>query len=83
MARHKDINWNLHDNLSIDGGYQAIACAVLMDIRDELKRINATLGCHNFLNIPCKLDDIIQNTARKRRKPRRATKGRKHNQSRS
>ena len=45
--------------------------AVLMDLRDELQKLNQLLHCQNFVNIPRKLDRISANTAkpRKRRKP--------------
>jgi hypothetical protein len=42
--------------------------AVLMDIRDELKRINNVLNCSNCLAIPRKLDRIAANTAMPRKR---------------
>lgn len=42
-----------------------------MDIRDELKELNATLRvlrCRNFLHIPATLRGIRANTERKRKK---------------
>lgn len=39
-----------------------------MDIRDELKRMNGLLHCHNFLSIPHKLESIRKNTIKKKRK---------------
>jgi hypothetical protein len=41
---------------------------VLMDIRDELKRINARLDCHETLKIPRYLRRIASNTTKKRKK---------------
>lgn len=68
--RHKDGNWSLPT--TADGKIQTwehVQIAVLMDIRDELKSLNAVLHCPNFLAIPSKLDTIAKNT-RKKRKPR-------------
>lgn len=64
MARHKDVNWNLPEGF-IETWEQANT-AVLMDIRDELKRLNGLFHCLNFMSIPNKLDAIRRNTAKKR-----------------
>lgn len=45
---------------------QGAFLATLMDIRDELKELNAVFRCKNFQRIPAKLDAIRRNTARKR-----------------
>ena len=69
-TRHKDSNWRLPTNSAGQiSEWQYVPIAVLMDIRDELKRLNALLHCHNFTDIPHKLDRIKRNTAKKR-KPR-------------
>lgn len=39
-----------------------------MDIRDELQKLNALLGCHNFTAIPNVLRGIRRNTAKPRKK---------------
>lgn len=64
-TRHKDSNWAIREIT-----YPGAQLAVLMDIRDELKRLNGLLHCENFQRIPRKLDRISRNTAkpRKRRK---------------
>lgn len=71
MAREKDVNWNLPDLASWDRTHAAI----LMDLRDELKKLNALLHCSNFVRIPsmlertmCQTDRIARNTAKRRRK---------------
>ncbi len=74
MARHKDQNWNLPEGTPTSNGsrehqWNSILVALLMDIRDELKSMNAILHCSNFLRIPHKLDEIRRNTAKK--KPRK------------
>jgi hypothetical protein len=45
--------------------------ALLMDIRDELQRLNEVLHCSNFLAVPRKLDRIARNTAKPRRRRRK------------
>lgn len=56
MARKKNREWNCgkEKNTTID---QA-KLAVLMDIRDELKELNATLNCWRFQNMPSVLERI-------------------------
>ena len=68
MARHKDYDWNLpNPQVGHSYGWETIHSALLMDIRDELRAMNRILNCHNFLNIPHKLDKIVVNTRKKRR----------------
>jgi len=38
-----------------------------MDLRDELKSLNAVLHCSSFLDIPHKLEVIKRNTTKKPR----------------
>ena len=72
MARFKDTDWNLplgSDGRSVETWEQA-CLAVLMDVRDELKRLNAALYCPNFQHIPRTLREIKRNTTkRKKAKP--------------
>lgn len=66
--RFKDVNWSLP---SVNGQireWSFAQTALLMDLRDELKRLNSLLHCHNFMAIPYKLDRISRNTAKPRRK---------------
>lgn len=65
MARHKDVNWSLPDRVST---CDQASVAVLQDIRDELKRMNTLLHCHNFTQIPYILRMIRRNTVKTRRK---------------
>lgn len=62
MTRHKDVNWSLSDSPGIDGA----SLGVLMDIRDELKRLNNLLHCQNFINIPRELRGIRRDLKRKK-----------------
>lgn len=67
MARYKDSDWNLPDSLS----WGQVEVAVLMDIRDELKRLNSLLRCPNFIGIPFRLEQIVKNTKKPKRKRRK------------
>ena len=64
MSRYKDANWNLPEP-NVQSWEQANT-AVLMDIRDELKRLNSLFHCANFMTIPNKLESIRRNTVKKR-----------------
>lgn len=57
--------------------WERVAVAVLMDIRRELQTLNAVFRCHNFQDIPFKLDRIEKNTKKPRPKPKKkvAAKG--------
>lgn len=45
--------------------------ALLLDIRDELQRLNALLHCQNFVGIPAELRAIRAKLPAKKRKPRK------------
>lgn len=69
MPRFKDTNWDF--TATPDGGMQTweqAQVAVLMDIRDELKRLNHLLNCPNFTSIPHKLESIRKNTTKRRKR---------------
>ncbi len=72
MARHKNINWDLAEEINGDGrpcGLARRQVAVLMDIRDELQTLNSVFACRNFLDVPQLLRDIKRNTTKRKRKP--------------
>lgn len=50
--------------------YAQCQLAVMMDIRDELKKLNAVFSCHNCQNIPYTLKSILRKlpTPKPRRK---------------
>ncbi len=78
MARHKDSNWSLPEGTpngkgSTEHSWPAIHSAILMDIRDELKSLNAVLHCPNFLEIPRVLREIRRNTTKNRKKQNHVT----------
>lgn len=73
--RKKDVNWNVADNTGATYSNLRDGCAVavLMDIRDELKRLNELLHCLNFQAIPHKLDRIAHNTHKNRRRRKKVS----------
>lgn len=76
--RHKDVQWLVADeNGVVYNGVNAATLAVLMDLRDELKRLNAVLTCPNFIGIPAILRQIRTNTSLPKKKEGR-TKVRRH-----
>lgn len=72
--RQKDKTWFVTDEQGAlyQGIKDGAMLATLMDIRDELQRLNRTLECDNFLAIPHHLramrDDIRQLNKRVKRK---------------
>lgn len=72
MARHKDYKWDLPEGRPISTGgnnhsWESIHAALLMDLRDELKRLNSLLHCVNFMEMPGYLRQIATNTTKKKR----------------
>lgn len=61
--RKKDREWNCGG----EGGttHEEARLAVLMDIRDELKRLNSLLHCQNFLGMPRVLKRIDSRLAKR------------------
>ncbi len=72
-TRRKDTNWNI-GTADPDGRYtfDQIQTSILMDIRDELKRLNDVLHYQNFLEIRSILRIIRNNTAKPRKKREQA-----------
>lgn len=77
-TRNKDFGWRVitDDNCYMqEKHYQRALLATLMDVRDELKALNAIFHCHNALEIPDILRSIRQNTRKPvRRKVKRTKK---------
>lgn len=67
--RKKDIEWDVAEKDGSVPTWERAQLAVLMDIRDELQRLNRLLHCQNFVAIPRKLDAIARKlpTRRKRK----------------
>ena len=73
MPDFRNTEWNLaeSDNRTI-ASWEKVSIAVLMDIRRELRALNALLACPNFTGIPRTLKRISANTAKPKRKKRTA-----------
>jgi len=69
-TRLKDTEWTFTPDSNGNHSTAAATLACLMDIRDELKRLNSLLHCGNFLSIPRTLVAIKQNTTRRKRAKR-------------
>lgn len=67
-TRRKDVEWSITDAAGMVPTWERVGIAVLMDIRDELKRLNAAIYCQNFLAIPHTLKRISHNTAKPKAK---------------
>ncbi len=73
--RRKDRNWVVTDEQgnTYSDIKEGVYLALLMDIRDELQKLNALLHCTNFVDIPNRLGQIVDNT-RKRKYTRKEVK---------
>jgi hypothetical protein len=67
--RRKNVNWNVTDNAGIawNSVRDGVLLAVLMDIRDELQRLNTLLHCPNFIEMPRTLRRIDRRLAQTRK----------------
>jgi hypothetical protein len=67
--RHKDGNWRIVANESGTLNWDQVHAALLMDIRDELKRLNARLHCY-------RVDHMVEAIGRidRRLRPKRKLK---------
>lgn len=62
--RRKNIDWNIADADGSTPTWERVQVAVLMDIRDELRELNAIFKCKNFLEVPRILRGIRRHAAR-------------------
>lgn len=63
-TRRKDADWQIPTDEALS--WPAAQTAVLMDIRDELKKLNRLLYCDNFISIPSILRAVRANTSKPR-----------------
>lgn len=69
MHDFADQNWDLRDPVTGRcADWQRAGIAVLMDIREELRRLNLLLHCPNFTRIPQTLREIQKNTKKRKRR---------------
>lgn len=66
-AQTRGLNFRIGTNEDGTWPNDAIMCVVLMDIRDELHKLNALLGCQNFIGIPTTLRSIRRAMPRRRK----------------
>lgn len=66
--RHKDAQWHVADDAGRVTQWDQVQVAILMDLRDELKKLNAVFSCHNFLEVPQILREIRRNTRKPKKK---------------
>lgn len=79
MARHKDHDWDLPTGTrNQNGGFTVpwdyVHAAILMDIRDELKRLNSLLYCSNFTGIQRTLRAIRAAVEKPKKRLKRSAK---------
>ena len=63
-------NWSVAEADGKVPTWERAGIAVLMDIRQELRRLNSAIYCVDFQAIPHRLQMIAKNTTRKSRKKR-------------
>lgn len=56
--RLKDNEWTVDPGANGNYSMEAATLVVLMDVRDELKKLNGVFGCYNFQSIPHTLKGI-------------------------
>jgi hypothetical protein len=67
--RRKNVDWSVGDDSGVYPSVRhGVFVALLMDIRDELQRLNGLLHCHNFLDVPRKLERIARNTVKPKKR---------------
>lgn len=73
--RFKNNNWVFRTTPtgSIES-WEQVQCALLMDIRDELQRLNTLVHCQDAIDIPQILRRIEKNTTKKPRRLARVLK---------
>ncbi len=67
--RRPNVDWELPATGAV--AIEQAELAVLMDIRAELRRLTALLGCENFIAVPRLLRTISRNTAKPKKRVKR------------
>jgi hypothetical protein len=67
----RNVDWYVRTEQGSLMSVEHAQLAVLMDIRRELRRLNAVFSCPDVRGIPRTLQQISQNTTPKKRKPSR------------
>jgi hypothetical protein len=72
--RCRNWNWKVTDSNDLVT-WDGARLAVLMDIRDELRKLNMLLNCRNCVQIPMILRRIEKNTQKRKRRRKPQLKG--------
>ncbi len=67
-TRRRNGNWTVCGEADKNVSFDGAQLSVLMDIRDELQKLNSLLHCQNFTGIPEVLRQIRLNTHKPKRK---------------
>lgn len=65
--KNKNLKFAIWRNDDGTMSMEASHLCVLMDIRDELQKLNSLLACHNFTGIPSTLRTISKKLAKPRK----------------
>ena len=66
MRRYKDTDWEIIPDKDNRCTWVQVQAAVLMDIRDELKKLNQTITYSSLSDVATQLRAIRRNTAKPR-----------------
>jgi hypothetical protein len=66
-TRLKNIGWNPGNDAGNADSWERVQIAILLDLRDELQKLNTLLHCHNAVDIPNILRRIDTNTHKVKR----------------
>lgn len=64
----KNLEWTVTDDQGRVRTWEQAMCALLMDVRRELRDLNRLLQCDNFVSMPHVLRDIRRNTTKPKKK---------------
>lgn len=66
--KFQNVDWTVDTAKNgVIADWEMVRVSVLMDIRDELQKLNALLHCSNFVAIPQILRRVSANTAKPRK----------------
>ena len=77
FERLKDVDWKVWRSAYNTVSKEHVALAVLLDLRDELRSLNALLHCSNFIEMPRILRQIRSNTVKPKKKKKVAVKSKR------
>lgn len=66
-TRCANSTWTIRAADQTGASWEGAQLAVLMDLRDELQKLNRLLGCDRFVGIPSVLAQIARQTKKKKK----------------